>query len=162
MNNNSRDKGIIEPENDKLVAGFERLVKLDKKRSELCGSQIKKIWKKVIGSIEHKLSFDEYLIMLSESIDKNIIETQKQDKEKVFVGGHIFFKISEDKKYLQFNVDNYYKKGEEWFKNQSSGKTALSKFNSDSVQRLKDIWEKQKNGEEWKYNIDPPEFNSQL
>lgn len=156
MDTNVSNDASVEQQEDKISSGFKRLVDLDKKRSDSSKKPLMEIILNFFKSFEHRISFDEYINMLSRSIDDNIIEEQKQESGKIFVGGHIFFKISDDKKFLLFNVENYYKKGEKWFKNKSGGRTLLSKFDNDSAQMINDIWEKQKNGGVWEYKIDPP------
>lgn len=155
MNTNQNNDISAEQREDKIGSGFKRLVDLDKKRN-LSKVSVKEVILNFFRVFEHKISFDEYMDMLSKSIDESVIEEQKREPGKIFMGGHISFSISDDKKFMLFNVENYYKKGEEWFKNKSGGKTPLSKFDNGSAQMINEILKKQENGEVFEYKIDPP------
>lgn len=106
-----------------------------------------------------QISFEDYINKLSESIDEDIIASIKRDSDKQCAGGYLYCRISDDKKVLDFKIEIFYKKGEQWFKDEKIGKSEISKFDpKTSKSALEDIWKCQKNGEKFKLKIDPPEF----
>lgn len=108
-----------------------------------------------------RMPFDEYVDALSGAIDRDIEKTLKADAEKQCLGGYIYFSVSEDKKLLNFRTEIFYKKGEQWLKDEKKGKTEIKKFDpKTSKETLEEIWKTQKSGEDWKYKIDPPTQNT--
>lgn len=110
-----------------------------------------------------KLSFDEYIDEMSSRIDKNILDTIAEDKNKKHYGGYIYFTISEDKKYLNFKITNYYKADEQWYNSENTGKTKITIFDPDtSKATLKEIYAAQQSGKEYKIEISTPEILDQI
>lgn len=61
---------------------------------------------------------------------------------------------------MDFRTEIFYKKGEQWLKDEKKGKTEIKKFDPKlSKETLEEIWKTQKSGEDWKYKIDPPMQN---
>ncbi|MBD5145431.1 MAG: hypothetical protein HDT21_05905 [Ruminococcus sp.] len=106
-----------------------------------------------------QISFEDYISKLSESIDEEIITSVKNDADKKCAGGYLYCRISDDKKALNFKIEIFYTNGEQWFKSEKVGKSEISNFDpKTSKDAFEEIWLCQKNGEEYKLKIDPPEF----
>ncbi len=105
-----------------------------------------------------QISFEDYINKLSESIDEDIAEAIKKDSDKKCAGGYLYCRISDDKSALKIRIEIFYLKGKQWFKDEKIGNVELSNFDpKTSKDSLEDIWKCQKNGEEYKLKIDPPE-----
>lgn len=144
---------------DKKIQGQDNNEELLTEEIDSFFDDLKKAFKSLLSGLG-RMSFDKYVEALSEAIDRDIGKSLNADAEKQCLGGYIYFSISEDKKLLNFRTEIFYKKSEQWLKDEKKGKTEIKKFDPKlSKETLEEIWKTQKSGEDWKYKIDPPMQN---
>lgn len=103
-------------------------------------------------SIEHKLTYDEYINMLGTTIDKRIIKCQIEQKI-TFVGGKLKMAIDRKNNFVNFKAEYYYKSSSgQWITNSETGKTRISKFNLKDSETVKFL----NSSEIIELQIDPP------
>lgn len=92
--------------------------------------QITQTLKEWLDSIEHKITYSEYINIFSDTIDKKILEQEEKQKDLCFHGGKVYFVINKIKGMVDFEVEYYYKsQNGSWIKTTEKGCTRISKFN---------------------------------
>lgn len=82
-----------------------------------------------IESIEPKLTYNKYLEMLGDTIDKKILKMQSKENI-IFYGGKLILSVDKPCKCVNFGVEYYFKNPDgQWIRKRERGKTRLSKFN---------------------------------
>lgn len=150
--NYKKDDPIESIENDSICESptdtEEKIKKIKKDMNEISNSIAN-----FIESVEHKLTYKEYISMLERTIDQKIIQNQINQNVS-FVGGKLKLAVDHKNKFVNFKVEYYYKnQSDQWVTNSELGKTRISKFNlkdNETVNFLKssDIDE---------FTVDPPE-----
>lgn len=88
--------------------------------------------KDVLHSLKRRISFDEYLEITSNYLDKKIIELEKCDNI-TFIAGKCNFSVSKDKKELYVLSDLFFKDNNgEWIQKTVKGKTPTSNFKEET------------------------------
>lgn len=146
--------------NDNLNALKDVMSKTRKTISEIMKLPVFEAFSEIGQRTEKKFSFDEYLTIMSDTIDGEIINIQKKQHSK-YVGGYLFLTISDDRKELLFKRELYFQKDGQWVENTGEGRLRLSKFDWEkSKDAMNAILKKQKCGEIYKLSVDPPDNNN--
>jgi hypothetical protein len=125
--------------------------RMDKTMSDL-NSIINSIISNVFDSLERKLTFDEFLQVISLTLDKRILATQEEQRIK-FISGKIIFAVNRMKKVLEYKADCYYQDAfKEWIKQEHRGYIKFSSFDKSAESQLKEIISKGK----MELEIEPP------
>lgn len=81
-----------------------------------------------IESIEPKLTYDKYLEMLGDTIDKKVLAIQRQ-QNMTFYGGKLKLSVDRINKCVIFEAEYYFKNSEgKWINSRDRGQTRISKL----------------------------------
>lgn len=124
---NNGNKDFNDPPVDDFVSESSTEEKIQKIKKDI--NDISNAITNFIESVEHKLTYNEYINMLETTIDEKIIQHQINNNVS-FIGGKLKLAVDHKNKFINFKIEYYYKtQSGQWVTNSEHGKTRISKFN---------------------------------